>query len=71
MAEPSARSPAPRWLKSAIAGAFLLVWVAVIVISFYRPEGGEVPLWWIGTGLVVLGYLLGINIEDMRAGGSR
>jgi hypothetical protein len=50
---------------------FLLVWVAVIVISFYRPEGGEVPLWWIGTGLIVLGYLLGINIEDMRAGGPR
>jgi fatty acid desaturase len=71
MAEPTARSPAPRWLKSAIAGAFLLVWLAVIVVSFYRTGGDMVPLWFIGTGLVVLGYLLGINIEDMRSGGPR
>lgn len=71
MSSEPVRSPAPRWLKSAIAGAFLLVWLTVIVVSFFRPDGQMVPLWFIGTGLVVLGYLLGINLEDMRSGGPR
>lgn len=64
------RSPAPKWLKSAIGGVYLLVWLFVIIIDWWRGTN-SVPLWYQATGLVVLGYLLGITIEDVRSGGSR
>jgi integral membrane sensor domain MASE1 len=63
-----ARSPAPKWLKAAIGGAYILVWLVVIIIDWYRGTN-SVPAWYQATGLIVLGYLLGINLEDLRQGG--
>lgn len=69
MADDRPKSPAPRWLRSVIAGAFVAVWAAVLLYDFFaNPGANVVPLWFQATGLVVLGYLLGLNVEDITHG---
>lgn len=71
-ADKPVRSPAPRWVRAAVAGAFILIWlIAVIVDFFVDPTMDTVPLWFQATGLLVLGYLLGVSLDDLRGSGSR
>lgn len=65
------RSPAPKWIRTAIAVAYLAIWLVAMLADFFiSPELQSLPLWFQATGLVVLGYLLGISVDDLRRGGT-
>jgi len=59
-------SPAPIWLRSVVAAVFASIWLIVVLIDFFTG-GSRVPLWFQATGLVVLGYLLGVGVGDLRS----
>ena len=49
----------------------MLVWMVVVIIDFFFAGGTTIPFWFQATGLVVLGFLLGVSLDDMRSVGGR
>ena len=50
-------------MRMGIATTFEVVWLATIVADwFWRQDTDVLPGWWMALGVVVLGYLLGIDL---------
>jgi hypothetical protein len=63
------KSPANKWVRTGIAGGFVVIWLLAILVDFFTdPTTQVVPLWFQMTGLIVLGYLLGITLDDITSG---
>ena len=68
------KSPANRTVRTLVAGGFCVIWLVAMLWDFFANPGSNVlPFWFQATGLIVLGYLLGISADDITGGirGSR
>lgn len=62
-------SPAPARLQALVAVAFVAVWLALEAWDFVANGNAPVlPLWWHAIGLIVLGYVLGMNVPTLLGG---
>ena len=66
MSEPAARwppSPAWPWLRVVVAGLFFVAWLGACLIDWLaHPEASLLPAWFQALGVLVLGYLLGLDL---------
>jgi protein-S-isoprenylcysteine O-methyltransferase Ste14 len=61
------KSPANRNVRTAVAAVFVAIWLVVVLYDFFAvPDQDVVPLWFQATGLLVLGFLLGVSFDDLR-----
>ena len=50
------------WLRAVIATLFVAVWLACLIWDWFVRGSGVLPGWFQALGVVVLGYLLGIDL---------
>jgi hypothetical protein len=62
-------SPVTARTQSLVAVVFIAVWLALEVWDFLANGTTPVlPLWWHAIGLIVLGYILGMNVPTVLGG---
>jgi hypothetical protein len=50
------------WLRAVIATLFVVVWLACLIWDWFVRGSGVLPGWFQALGVIVLGYLLGIDL---------
>ena len=66
---PHPPSPASPRLQSLVAVLVVVVWLGTEVWDFLVNGNTPVlPLWWHAIGLIVLGYILGMNVPTLLGG---
>ena len=50
------------WLRAVIATLFVVVWMACLIWDWFIRSSGILPGWFQALGVIVLGYLLGIDL---------
>jgi hypothetical protein len=71
VAEPI-RSPASRRMRTIVAMVFLAIWLVAVLFDFLVSQPPRLPVWFHVTGVLVLGFVLGINLDDFgRPGRAR
>jgi protein-S-isoprenylcysteine O-methyltransferase Ste14 len=59
-------SPAWPWLRVVVAGVFFLVWLGACLADWFgHPEASILPGWFVALGVLVLGYLLGLDLINL------
>ena len=62
-------SPASKGIRVLVAAAFVAIWLAIEIYDILVVPGETtVPVWFQVSGLIVLGYLLGISLDDVAGG---
>ena len=50
------------WLRAVIATLFVVAWLGMLIWDWFIRQSGILPGWFQALGVIVLGYLLGIDL---------